>query len=62
MKPAMNCRGNILAKELFVDQKDLKNTGSIRINKNCDSTNRGKKRLFLRRLRAGTVLFALKMQ
>ena len=44
MKPAMNSRDVILAKELFVDKKDLKNTDNICINKNRDDTNHGKKK------------------
>ena len=44
MKPAMNSRGMILGKEMFVDKKDLKNTNNIRINKNRDDTNNGKKK------------------
>ena len=44
MKPGMNNRGVILAKELFVDKKDLNNTDNTHINKNCDDTNHGKKK------------------
>ena len=44
MKSAMNSRGVILAKELFVDKKDLKNSDNTRINKNSDDTNHGKKK------------------
>ena len=54
MKPAMNSRGVILDKDLFVQKIDLK-------NKKRDNNNHGKKMLLLRRfrqkrLRAGTVL------
>ena len=67
MKPAMNSRDVILTKEFFVDKKDLKNIGNTRINKNRDDTNRGKKKGPFKknrqkRLRAGIVLFAVKMQ
>ena len=49
MKPAINSLVVILAKELFVNKKYLKNADNIRINKNYDNTNRGiKKRLLLR--------------
>ena len=42
MKPAMNNRTVKLAKELFVDKKNLLNTDNIHINKNCDNTNHDK--------------------
>ena len=44
MKPSMNSRCVILAKELFIDMKDLKNTGNTRTNKNRDDTNLIKKK------------------
>ena len=44
MKRSMNSRGVILAEELFVDKKDLRNTSNSRINKNRNATNHGKKR------------------
>ena len=43
-KPAINSRGVILAKELFVDKKDLMNIDNILINKNRSDTNYAKKK------------------
>ena len=39
MKPLMKNSGLKLAKDLFINKKDLKNTDNMRINKNCDDTN-----------------------
>ena len=44
MKPAMNSRGVTLAKELFIDKKDLMNIDNILINKNRSDTNYAKKK------------------
>ena len=44
MKPPMNNRGVILAKEFFDEKKDLKNTENNRISKNRDDSNHGKKK------------------
>ena len=46
MKPAMNSRGVILSKVVFVDKKDLKNTVNTHIIKNSNDTNHGKKKGF----------------
>ena len=44
MKPAVNSRGVILTKELFLDKKDLENTDHIRINKDRNDTSHGKRK------------------
>ena len=49
MKPAINNRGVILAKDLFVDKKNLMNTDVIHINKNEDDFNYGKKKTPLKK-------------
>ncbi len=44
MEPAMNSCSVILAKELFVKKKYLKNTNKSWIKKNRDDSNHGKKK------------------
>ena len=51
MKPAMNNQSVILAKELLVDMKDLKNTDNNRTNKNREDTNHSKEKAPTKRLR-----------
>ena len=41
MKTSKNSCGVVLAKELFADKEDLKNTDNTRINKNRADTNHG---------------------
>ena len=62
----MKCCSMILAKELFVDKEDLKNTNKSRINMNRDDSNHGKKKVPSKIFRqkiliADTVLLAVKM-
>ena len=61
MKPLMKNSGLKLAKDLFINKKDLKNTDNMRINKNCDDTNHGKqkapsKKTSSKKMRASTML------
>ena len=45
MKPTISNHGMILAKEQFVDKKDIKKTDNIRLNKSRDNIHHGKKKV-----------------